>query len=132
MRKSLKTHEEKKPFMEAIEDFLKRFPDTLAAQKHWIRTDPKLKRTATVAEKFDSHVISLFYNLLPLGMLHRCIKNTKNENTEKEVLQRLEKWNKTLEKQLTYKVIPIRSLVRVQVGSALATAEYISKKRPNR
>lgn len=132
VRKSIKTHKEKKPFIDAIEDSLKRFPDTIAAQKHWAQTDPKLKRAATVAEKFDSHVISLFYNLLPLGMLYRCVKNTKNENIEKEVLQRLEKWNKKLEKQLSYKVIPIRSLVRVQVGSALATAEYISRKRPNR
>jgi len=130
VRRSLKSHKEKKPFIDAIENSLKRFPDTIAAQKHWAQTDPKLKRKATVAEKFDSHIISLFYNLLSLGMLYRCIKNTKNENTEKEVLQQVKKWNKKLEKQLSYKVIPIRSLVRVQLGSALVTAEYISKKRP--
>ncbi len=132
VRKSLKVHKEKIPFIDAIEDSLKRFPDSIAAEKHWAQTDPKLKRKATVAEKFDSHVISLFYNLLSLGMLHRCIKDTNNENTEKEVLQHVKKWNKKLERQLSYKVIPIRSLVRVQLGSALLTAEYISKKRPTK
>jgi len=128
VKRSVKVHKEKKPFTDAIEDSLKRFPDAIAAQKHWAQTDQKLKRKATVAEKFDSHVISLFYNLLSLGMLYRCVKDTKNERTEREVLHQLQQWNKKLEKQLSYKVIPIRSLVRVQLGSALVTAEYISKK----
>jgi len=129
VKRSLTKHIEKKPFIDAIEDSLKRFPDTIAAQKHWAQTDRKLRRKATVAEKFDSHVISLFYNLLSLGMLYRCIRNTNNDKTEIEVLQHLKKMNKNLERQLSYKIIPIRSLVKVQLGSALATAEYISKKR---
>ncbi len=129
-KKSIKGRKEKKPFTDSIEDSLKRFPDAIAAQKHWAQTDPKLKRKATVAEKFDSHVISLFYNLLSLGRLYRCIKDTENQKTEKEVLHQLQKWNRKLEKQLTYRVIPIKSLVKVQLGSALATAQYISKKRP--
>jgi len=127
-RANLKSNKEKKPFIDAIEDSLKRFPDTIAAQKHWAKTDPKLKRKATVAEKFDSYVISHFYGLLSFGMLYRCVKDTKNKKIEKEVLQHITKWNKELEKQLSYKVIPIKSLVRVQLGSALQTAEYIQKK----
>jgi len=62
-------------------------------------------------------------------MLYRCVKDTKNNKVEKEILQHITKWNKELEKQLSYKVIPIKSLVRVQLGSALQTAEYIQKKR---
>jgi len=125
---SLRSHKDKKPFIDAIEDFLKRFPDSIAAQRHWAKTDPELKRKATVAEKFDSYVISLFYGLLSFGMLYRCVTNTKNEKVEKNVLQRMTKWNKALEKRISYKVIPIRSLVRVQLGSALLTAKYIGKK----
>jgi hypothetical protein len=128
-RANLKGNKEKKPFIDAIEDSLKRFPDTIAAQKHWAKTDPKLKRKATVAEKFDSYVISHFYGLLSFGMLYRCIKDTKNKKVEKEVLQHITQWNKELEKQLCYKVIPIKSLVRVQLGSALHTAKYIETKR---
>ncbi|MDH5447381.1 MAG: M14 family zinc carboxypeptidase [Candidatus Bathyarchaeota archaeon] len=129
VKASLSSHEDKKPFIDAIEDSLKRFPDTIAAWKHWAKTDPKLKRKATVAEKFDSYVISRFYDLLSLGMLYRCVKSTNNKKIEKAVLQRVVKWNKELEKQLSYEVVPIRSLVRVQLGSALLTAEYIGKKR---
>jgi len=119
---------EKRPFIDAIEDSLKRFPDVIAAQKHWVRTDPKVKRKATVAEKFDSHVLSRFYGLLSFGMLYRCVKDTENQKVESEVLKKTTEWNKELEKQLNYKVIPIQSLVRVQLGSALYTAEYIGKK----
>ncbi|MDH5449986.1 MAG: M14 family zinc carboxypeptidase [Candidatus Bathyarchaeota archaeon] len=129
VKASLKEYEEKRPFRDAIEDTLKRFPDSIAAQKHWAKTDPQLKRKATVAEKFDSHVLSRFYDLLSLGLLHRCVKDTKNGGVEKEILQQMKEWNDRLERQLSYKVIPIRSLVRVQLGSALLTAEYIRQKR---
>lgn len=128
VKASLRGRKEKNPFIDAIEDFLKRFPDSIAADKHWAETDPELRRKATIAEKFDSQVISLFYNLLSFGMLHRCVKDTKNDEAENEVLERITKLNQELEEQLSYKVIPIRSLVRVQLGSALFTAEYIDKK----
>lgn len=121
----MKKHKEKRPFIEAIENSLKHFPDNIAAWKHWAQTDPKVNRTATIAEKFDSCVISRFNGLLFYGMLYRCVKDTKNEKIEKEVLKRLSEWNEELEKQLNYKVIPIQSLVRVQLGSALFAAEYV-------
>ena len=125
VKAAVRKSKEKKPFVDAIEDSLKHFPDYLVAQRHWADTDQTLRRKATVAEKFDSHVISLFYGLLSLGMLYRCVKNTKNQKVEKEILQRMTKWNENLEKQLSYKVIPIKSLVKVQLGSALYTAQYL-------
>jgi len=125
VKSRLKNYPEKRPFVDEIEEYLKRFPDTIASRKHWARTDRKLKRMATIAEKFDSYVISRFYGLLSFGMLYRCVKDTKNEKIEKEVLKKTIEWNKELEKQLNYRVIPIQSLVRVQLGSALFAAEYI-------
>jgi len=127
VKATVRQRKDKKPFVDTIEDFLKRFPEILSAQRHWGETDRKLKRKATVAEKFDSYVISIFYSLLSFGMLYRCVKNTKFRIVKKEVFQRIKERNEDLEKQLSYKVIPIRSLVRVQLGSALGTAEYIDK-----
>jgi len=124
----VKSRKDKKPFIDAVEDSLRRFPDVIKAWKSWAETDPKMRRKATVAEKFDSYVISRFYDLLSLGMLYRCVKDVDNK-VERDVLQQIEKWNEELVAQLAYKVIPIRSLVRVQLGSALFTAEYIDKKR---
>lgn len=127
---NIASNKAKQPFIDAIEDSLEHFPDNIEVQKHWVKTDPKLKRKATVAEKFDSCVLSRFYGLLSLGILYRCIRDKKNEKTENEVLQNIKKWNRELEKQLSYKVIPIRSLVRVQLGSALVTAEYLCRRTP--
>jgi hypothetical protein len=125
VKRNLRGCKQKKPFIDAVEEYLKHFPDALKIQKHWAETDLKLKRKATVAEKFDSYVISRFYGLLSLGLLYRCVKKTGNENVEKEVLQHVKEWNRELENQLSYKVIPIRSVVKVQLGSGLATAEWI-------
>ncbi len=128
VKRSLRKREDKKPFVDAIEDSLKRFPSIRKAWRHWAETDPELERRATVAEKFDSYVISKFYNLLSAGMLYRCMKGTDNQKVEREVSQKISEWNKDLEDQLTYKIIPIRSLVRVQLGSALLAAEHVSNK----
>lgn len=125
VKSSVKNYPEKRPFVDEIEDYLERFPDFVASRKHWAKTDRKLNRMATIAERFDSHVVSRFYGLLSFGMLYRCAKDTKNEKIEKEVLKKIKEWNEELEKQLKYKVIPIQSLVRVQLGSALFAAEYI-------
>jgi len=118
----------KKPFIDAIENYLRRFPDEIAADKHWAKTDKSLKRKATVAEKFDSYVIIRFYGLLMLGLLYRCVKGLRNKGFEEEILQHIKEWNSELEKDLSYKVIPIRSLVRVQLGSAFYTSEYVRSK----
>ncbi len=129
LKSNLKNYKDKKPFIDAIEDSLKRFPDVIRARKHWAKTDPKLGRKATVAEKLDSCIVSRFYDLLSLGMLYRCVKDTGNKRVEQEVLEQITKRNQELERDLTYKAIPIRNLVRVQLGSALLTAEYIGKKQ---
>ncbi|MDH5482397.1 MAG: M14 family zinc carboxypeptidase [Candidatus Bathyarchaeota archaeon] len=124
----IKKHKNKKPFIDTIEEFLRRFPDQIAAREHWAETDPKLKKKATVAEKFDSYVLSRFYGLLISGILYRCVKDTENREVEKEAFNRTTELNQELEKQLSYKVIPIKSLVRVQLGSALLAAEYVNRK----
>jgi hypothetical protein len=124
-KSNLSSRKDKKPFVDAIEDSLKRFPDIMKAWRHWAETDPELKRKATIAEKFDSYVISRFHDLLSLGMLYRCVKGAANKKVEEEVLHKITGWNKDLEDQLDYKAIPIRSLVRVQLGSALLAADYI-------
>jgi len=124
----IKDLENKKPFMDSVENYLRRFPDEIAADKHWAKTDKSLARKATVAEKFDSYVIMRFYGLLMFGMLYRCVKKLPNKRFEEEILQHIKEWNNKLEKDLSYKVIPIRSLVKVQLGSALHTSEYIRKK----
>jgi len=121
------------PFIPPIEDYLRRFPHAITAKENWAKTSPEVKRPATVAEKFDSYVIERVYSLLLYGMLRRLILHEKThgkpspklEALEEKVYQKMLSWNEELEKELQYQVIPIRKLVRVQLGSALYTAEYL-------
>jgi hypothetical protein len=46
-----------------------------------------------------------------------------------EARQTFEAWADKLEGALNYRVVPIRKLVAVQLGSVLATANYLSQQR---
>ncbi len=120
------------PFRVAIEETLRTWPEHMAAQENWARTDPKTERQATVAEKLDSLVIGRFYRLLSLGMFVRLLEAQIAATGESPVLTSalaaatdlFEEHSGALEADLDYSVIPIQKLVRVQLGSALLAAEY--------
>jgi len=50
----------------------------------------------------------------------------KLEAVKSEVKEELERHNRELLKDLNYEVIPIKKLVAVQLGAALATLEYLN------
>jgi hypothetical protein len=120
----------------AVEGALRTWPDHLAAHEHWARTDPETERLATVAEKLDNLVIGRFYRLLSLGMLVRMLEAQVAATGESPVLDAalvkaqslFEERSSALEAGLDYSIIPIQKLVRVQLGSALAAAEYAARR----
>jgi len=127
-------------FKEAIEESLRMMPDHLAAKRKWAKSAEELEDLATIAQEFDSYVITRFYGMLSFGMFIRMIdyqlQNTKEaqkKNKLEEVKLQLEnelgKQNEKLLEGLNYEVIPIRRLVAVQFTAALATVEYLMKGR---
>jgi len=116
---------------EAIEYFLKVMPDHLKAHENWARTEPSLSRKATVAELFDNYQVSKFYRLLMVGMFIRMLKaeeaegNTKVSKVREELEDFLEEEGKRLEKELNYRVIPIKKLVATQLAAGLYSALYV-------
>ncbi len=104
------------------------------------KEDPDYARKATVAEVFDNKIIRKFYILLQYGMLIRMHENALGKlgdndynSHAKKVLEEgleesvkkfdeLEAW---LENSLNYKVIPIRDLIAIQLGTGLYLAEKI-------
>jgi hypothetical protein len=120
------------PFRDSIEEILRTFEQHLTAQENWARTDPKTAEMATVAEKLDSLVIHRFYRLLNLGMFVRMLDAQTAATGESPTLSSARQAAKAafearsaeLEAELDYTVIPIRKLVRVQLGSALLAADY--------
>jgi len=116
---------EKGLFAASIDCQIRELLQFAQADKHRAMNDSRLRCKATIAEEFDSRVIRQLYNLIWLAMLHRYVKGTSQRRIEKELKSTLLRWYGDIERSLSYRVIPIRSLVRVQLGSALAAASFV-------
>jgi len=125
LKGDLKGRRDLKPFVDAIQELVRTTPKHIEAHRNWAKSDKKLRRMATVAEEFDSCTLRGFYDLLSIGLLHRCAKGACRKKLDAEVLDFMRGLGDELEKQLSYEAIPIRKLVRVQLGSALATVECL-------
>jgi len=125
------------PFRDAIEEYLRTSDKELAAEEKWARTDPSTEQPASVAEKFDNLVIQKFHRLTMLGMFLRMLQVQISKTGPAPALasaqeitkDAFEKRASTLEAEIDYTVIPIQKLVRVQLGSALLTADYVARER---
>jgi hypothetical protein len=107
------------------------------ARRNWAENAPEMQKPATVAEVFSNTVVSQFYRLLSIGMLVRMLEGeiaigNGTPAIRKQLVearQTFEAWADKLEGALNYRVVPIRKLVAVQLGSVLATANYLSQQR---
>lgn len=128
------------PFRDAIEETFRVSLVELTAEENWVRADPKTAEMATVAEKFDSLVIHRFYRLLGLGMFVRMVDaqiaatgvSPSLSSTRDATVATFKEHAADLEAELDYTVVPIQKLVRVQLGSALLTADYAARRQAQR
>lgn len=128
------------PFRDAIEETFRVSLVELTAEENWVRADPKTAEMATVAEKFDSLVIHRFYRLLGLGMFVRMVEaqiaatgvSPSLSSTRDATVATFKEHAADLEAELDYTVVPIQKLVRVQLGSALLTADYAARRQAQR
>ncbi len=123
-------------FRSALEYFLTQAGPQREAQRQWAESSPDCARPATVAEKFDNFEGREFYELLIMGLARRLFlaeseaaraagdgaAATALAAAAGKVEARLRVKAASLEAKLDYEVIPIRKLVRVQLGSALLAA----------
>lgn len=100
------------------------------ARKAWAESEASLDTPATVAQVFDSSTVSRFYNLLIVGMAVRGLRLELEQHPSERLARvfadlesRFTGWTDALEDELDYQVIPIKTLVEVQLGAAL---EFIS------
>ncbi len=121
------------PFHRAVTAFLSSGTQQREAQRQWALTTEDTNRPASQAEVFSNLLGSWFYRLLILGMFARMLSaeiDAGNESaairaTRDEAAARLEQQGAEFESQLNYRILPIRSLVGVQVCAGLATAAYL-------
>jgi len=121
------------PFRTAVTAFNKDAATNAAAERNWAENDPDTDRPATVAELFSSRLESRFYRLLQVGMLVRMLEGEVaiGNGTPKirkhlaETLEAFNAWADELEVELDYRVVPIRKLVAIHLGSTLAVASAL-------
>jgi hypothetical protein len=113
-------------FRRAAENLNKLMVDGTESKRGWANSEKSLDVPATGAQLFDSLTVGRFYNLLIIGMAVRGLRLEISQNPNSElagVLADLEtrfaKWAEELENELDYRVIPIKTLVEIQLGAAL-------------
>jgi len=118
------------PFFSALEHTLRTTPQRLAAERLAAERDPAYSRLASRAEVFDSEVTTRFYAALSIGMFLRLLDEAR-ERIPQDLFRRcaqqgenlLQLWLGKIQTATAYSVIPIRTLVAVQVASGLVCLE---------
>lgn len=123
------------PFHEVVTEYLNKTRHALDAETKWVNTDPSMLRKATEAEVFDSTVTVILDELCHYGIFMRLLRASLTKAAEKSTIQRcleeienrFEETHAEFESEAEYEIIPIRKLVRVQLGSLLYSADYLKR-----
>ena len=124
------------PFMKMVETSLEYFADSYGTQKKFIEENKEYDELCKESEAFDNLEVpkfhSLFYwTLLLRGCEHELGKDRPAEEKElllktKDVAEKeFDAQAKMAEESLEYSVIPIQTLVRVQLESGLIVASNL-------
>ena len=118
-----------------VSDYIENFERRNAPRRRHAETTEEYEGKATVAQEFDSRVSTRFYSMLRLGMILRVADEALASGADREVeLAREEVHGRLLEVndavagEAEIEVIPIRKLVRTQLGSGLMMAEHLKSR----
>lgn len=118
------------PIRRAVADRLVFYLGSIPGQREWLQKDPNLDRLATIAEQFRVKYGKEHEWLRMRGMFVRMIDAEVSAGNNaapfyilrEMVNNNLHSVSQALEQELNYQMIPIRSMVGMQVCSGLATA----------
>lgn len=122
------------PFETSVRWWIEALGASREAERQWAERAAETDRPATVAELFSSNEQVQFYRLLWLGMAVRMLEGeiAIGNGTPAirqglvEARQTFDEWATRLESTLpNLRVVPIRSLVAVQLGAVLATVSHL-------
>ncbi len=120
----------------SVSDYIDNFEKRMEPRKRHAETSPEYEGTATVAQAFDSLVARKFSNMLRMGMVLRVVDQVLKtepsrevEEIREEIYGKILEMDRELQREAKIEVIPIRKLVRVQLGSALIVADYLKKRK---
>ena len=113
-------------FRRAAENLNRLMVDGAESKRVWATSDPSLDVPATGAQVFDNLTVGRFYTLLIVGMARRGLRLEVEQTGHPEMVEALRRvessfdaWAAELEAEIDYRVIPIKTLVEIQLGAAL-------------
>ena len=117
------------PFYEALSSFIEIEEKRLEAEEKWVETSKELDESATVAQIFDAYLRTYWRPLFRYGLLYRSANYEISKGAtepalqeiREEALKNIDRYLETFNKLCRYRVIPVQSLVRIQVASIVAT-----------
>ncbi|MFX1502748.1 MAG: M14 family zinc carboxypeptidase [Promethearchaeota archaeon] len=119
----------------AVTDYMRLARPEFDLAMNDVKTSPSYSGKATVSQAFDSNVATRFYTLLRISMITRLYDEalTSHPDNKDELVKIKKDFEQWIEQKIneilsgiTYEVIPIQKLVRVQVGSAFITLKNLS------
>ncbi|MFX0210357.1 MAG: hypothetical protein ACFFDT_30540, partial [Candidatus Hodarchaeota archaeon] len=117
-------------------DYVEKFEQRITPQIHHAKTASMYEGNATVAQAFDSMVAVRYYDVFRPAMIARLCNEAIISHPElkeelkqikNELDQRVEQTVSDILKETNFEVIPIKKLVKVQVGSTLTAIQYLSQ-----
>ena len=118
----------------AIRYFVKRWPDDEQIMRMHSE-DEEFERPATAAEAFDFTVLKRFAQMPTLGMVERLLRETEETTGRQKaralyetVHSRLMQLNSDIMQESNPRAIPIDTLVRIQLQSAIVCLGHLSSK----
>lgn len=138
---SLRPHiSEDNPFVRYVEEMVNMWMESKEATRKWAEKNPELQRPATISQVFNHLRVKEVY----MGLIHGLIVRAYHHELERlkqsgetssktftfllhayeEKKARLTDMCNRLETELSYSVVPIQNLVRIQLESGIAAALY--------
>jgi len=123
------------PFRETTEAAVRNGMGSLEAHERWASESDETARPATVAECFSNDQMTQFYRLLSVGQFIRLLEGELGIGNGTPAIraamdtatETFDQWATRLEAATPANPIPIRKLVAVQFGAALATAAHLQQ-----
>ena len=119
-------------FRRAAENLNRLMVNGAEMKRAWAASEASLDVPATGAQVFDNLTVGRFYTVLIVGMARRGLRLEVERTSNPEMvaaLQRIEsafdRWTAELERDLDYRVIPIKTLVEIQLGASLRFLETV-------
>lgn len=118
-------------FRTAVDSMLKLISAGDEAKRAWAQSTPELTGPATEAQVFDNLLVGRFYRLLVCGMAVRaldhelaCRHTAAVAEARQRAAEAFDRWAGDLEVELDYQVIPIKTLVEIQLAAALEVLSH--------